>query len=79
MVCKGICTRFKAIGKGVNEGRYIKGQKRCQRCDIYISWDVSVFCPCCGTRLRYKPRNGKLKLKFNKAKNHSEKAQILII
>lgn len=79
MVCKGICIRFKAIGKSISEGRYIKGQKRCQRCDIYITWNVSVFCPCCGTRLRYKPRNGRLKFKFNQAKNAREQAEMLNI
>jgi len=79
MVCKGICIRFKATGRSINGGRYIEGQKRCQRCDIYITWNVSVFCPCCGTRLRYKPRNGKLKLKFNKAKNEREEAEVLTI
>ena len=79
MVCKGICIRLRAVGKSTSKGRYIEGQKRCQRCDIYINWNVSVFCPCCGTRLRYKPRNGKLKLKFNKAKNDVEQVETLII
>ncbi len=78
MVCKGICIKFKAIGKSKGMGRYIEGQKRCQHCDIYINWNISAFCPCCGTRLRYKPRNGKLKLKFDKAKNDREQAQVLI-
>ncbi len=79
MSCKGICIRFKAIGESISKGRYIKGQKRCQRCDIYINWNISVFCPCCGTRLRYKPRNGKLKLKFNDAKNNRDQTGILMI
>ncbi|HET8794222.1 hypothetical protein [Candidatus Nitrosocosmicus sp. SS] len=77
MPCKGICHRHKAIKRGNTSSRYSEGQKRCQRCEIYITWNISVFCPCCGTRLRYKPRNGKLKLKYNKIKDE-EKKQVLI-
>lgn len=65
--------------KGLNGGRYIKGQKRCQCCEIYIIRNVSVFCPWCGSRLRYKPRKGKLKLKFHQVKNNKEHAEMLVI
>ena len=44
MVCRGICIRFKASGKSINEGRYIKGQKRCQRCDtIFILLGIYLY------------------------------------
>jgi len=53
--CNGICTRYRA--KRIdNGGRYSKGQKRCQRCEIFINWD-GLWCPCCNYRLRLKPRN----------------------
>ena len=59
MTCKGICTRYKAQ-KPVGTGRYASGQKRCQICEIFIKWE-GLWCPCCGYRLRTKPRNLKYK------------------
>ena len=63
MVCKGICQRHKAL-KPNRGGRYLAGQKRCQDCEIYINWN-GFFCPCCGYRLRPKPRNRIFKLTLN--------------
>lgn len=60
--CKGICKRHK-IKKINGKGRYSLGQKRCNECDLFIKWEGN-FCPCCGCRLRLKPRNGKYKKKF---------------
>ncbi len=57
--CKGICTRYKAQ-KPVGAGRYSSGQKRCQICEIFMKTD-ELWCPCCGYRLRSKPRNRKYK------------------
>ena len=62
MTCKGICTRYKAQ-KPVGTGRYASGQKRCQICEIFIKWE-GLWCPCCGYRLRTKPRNIKYKAKL---------------
>ena len=64
MACKGICIRHKAQ-KPVNfsTGRYSTGQRRCHECDIFMNWD-GIWCPCCGHRLRTKPRNLKCKAKF---------------
>ena len=62
MACKGVCIRHQAhMRTGV--GRYANGQKRCQICDIFIKWD-GLWCPCCGYRLRTKPRNLKYKAKL---------------
>ena len=55
MTCKDICIRHKAQ-KPVGSGRYAIGQKRCQICEIFLKWD-GLWCPCCGYRLRTKPRN----------------------
>ncbi|MER3408148.1 MAG: hypothetical protein C4292_05235 [Nitrososphaera sp.] len=60
--CKGICVRHKAQ-KPVGSGRYASGQKRCQICEIFIKWK-GLLCPCCGYRLRTKPRNLKYKAKL---------------
>ena len=62
MTCKGICTRYKAQ-KPVGTGRYASGQRRCQICEILIKWE-GLWCPCCGYRLRTKPRNLKYKAKL---------------
>ena len=72
MTCKGICIRHKAQ-KPVGSGRYASGQKRCQICEIFIKWD-GLWCPCCGYRLRTKPRNLKYKAKLRaKTKNKTNK------
>ena len=62
MTCKGICVRHKAQ-KPVGTGRYASGQRRCQICEIFIKWE-RLWCPCCGYRLRTKPRNLKYKAKL---------------
>ena len=72
MTCKGICIRHKAQ-KPVGSGRYASGQKRCQICEIFIKWD-GLWCPCCGYRVRTKPRNLKYKAKL-RAREEIKKAQ----
>ena len=74
MVCKGICVRHKAIKPGAT-GRYSTGQKRCQMCEIFIKWD-GLWCPCCGYRLRTRPRNSKFKAEL-RARNEIDKAKSL--
>lgn len=66
MSCKAICLKHKATGSFIG-GRYKYGQKRCQVCDIFIVW-AGIWCPCCGYKLRSKPRNKKYKAKFRKDK-----------
>jgi hypothetical protein len=63
MTCKDICIRHRAQ-KPAGLARYASGQKRCQMCEIYIRWD-GLWCPCCGSRLRTKPRNSTFKQKFS--------------
>ena len=67
MGCKGICLRHKARGAFLG-GRYKNGQKRCQVCDLFIVWS-GLWCPCCGYKLRSKPRNLKYRQKFREAKS----------
>jgi DNA-directed RNA polymerase subunit RPC12/RpoP len=57
MGCKDICKRHRAP---VGSGRYANGQKRCQIFELFIRWD-GPRCPCCGYKLRTKPRNLRLK------------------
>jgi hypothetical protein len=59
MVCKGICQQHKALRPANGSGggrRYSAGQKRCTICELFIKWD-GLWCPCCGCRLRTKPKN----------------------
>jgi hypothetical protein len=77
MTCKGICIRHKAQ-KPVGSGRYASGQKRCQICEIFIKWD-GLWCPCCGYRLRTKPRNLKYKAKLRARKKLQESRVAKII
>lgn len=67
MVCKGICKRYKAI-KPSSGSRYGNGQKRCQVCEIFLEVTDRLFCPCCGYRLRTKPRNSKHKESLRRSK-----------
>ena len=60
MPCKGVCIRHKA------SSRYATGQKRCQVCELFVKWN-GLSCPCCGYKLRTKPRN------FSKTKVTEEK------
>lgn len=64
MACKGICSRFEATAI-VTTGRYANGQKRCRTCSVFIRWS-GLRCPCCGHRLRTRPRNIKYKRKMMK-------------
>jgi predicted amidophosphoribosyltransferase len=63
MACKGTCSRYKAQKPMWEWGRYASGQRRCQICEMFIEWD-GLWCPCCGYRLRSKPRNSKYKAKL---------------
>jgi hypothetical protein len=59
MVCKGICQQHKALRPANGSGggrRYSAGQKRCTICELFMKWD-GLWCPCCGCRLRTKPKN----------------------
>jgi hypothetical protein len=73
MVCKGICSRHKAMRPSTGM-RYLIGQKRCQVCQIFINWQ-GWFCPCCGFRLRNRPRNSKFKLTLRNKNNNKQQAE----
>jgi len=67
LTCKGICSRYKAVGLAGSRGRYRNGQKRCMPCEVFMDFD-GLFCPCCGMKLRSKPRNKAYKAKYHAAK-----------
>ena len=70
MTCRGICIRHRAL-KPNGRGRYVDGQKRCQVCEVFLRWE-NLWCPCCGYRLRTRPRNIKYKSKLLGIRKTSE-------
>jgi hypothetical protein len=72
MTCKGICIRHKV------SGRYVNGHKRCQPCTIFIKWEGILF-PCCGYKLRTRPRVSKYKEKLREQKRIERVKEVLRI
>jgi len=58
-------------------GRYSTGQKRCQICETFLKWD-GIWCPCCGYRLRTRPRNPKFKAEL-RARKEIDKAKTSVV
>jgi len=75
MQCNGSCKNYKATSNTHVGGRYEQGQKRCNRCEIYIKWD-GLWCPCCGYLLRTKPRGTKLKRRILLMKKARQESRI---
>lgn len=50
--CSRKCKNYKG------KGGYFKGNKKCTICKIFIKFN-GYFCPCCGYRLKSKPRGSK--------------------
>lgn len=65
MVCKNICKNYKVIYKEFVHLRYADGQKRCSICDTFLIWDYNNKCPCCGHKLRIRPKNSRLRRQYN--------------
>ena len=78
MVCTGICIRHRAQRPADPFSRYATEQKRCQMYSVYIRWDV-LWCPCCGFRVRTRPRNSKFKqMKNNVIYSFTEKMILML-
>ena len=76
MTCKGICLHHRAQ-KPVGYGRYIIGQKRCQVCEIFMKWEA-IWCPCCGYRLRTRPRSSLFKKKLLLKGQHKRAETVMV-
>ena len=55
MACKGIHNKYKRTRR-VGNSNYSDGVKRCLHCEVFLEW-TGILCPCCGYKLRTKPRN----------------------
>ena len=71
MPCYGICIHHKTCG------RYADGHKRCNNCNLFIKWEGS-WCPCCGYKLRTKPRHSKFKAKLREQKQVEVKVLLCV-
>jgi hypothetical protein len=65
MTCRRECQKYIAVNNDSTHARYAIGQKRRGTCELFLIWDFDNFCPCCGHRLRLKPKNAQLKRQFN--------------
>jgi len=66
--CKDICKRFQVLKPKGRTGRYETGQKLCSRyCGIFIKFNGSQ-CPCCGSKLRVRPKSAKYRKQLRIAK-----------
>ena len=65
MACRRECQKYISINSDSTHTRYAIGQKRCGTCELFLTWDLDNYCPCCGHRLRLKPKNARLKRQFN--------------
>jgi rRNA maturation endonuclease Nob1 len=59
MSCKNICVEYKAK-KSYHTTYYGDGVRRCTECEVFIRWN-KTRCPCCGTSLRLKTHDSKLR------------------
>jgi len=62
--CRAICETIAIRSKSYNNGKY----RRCGVCAIYLP-KLLLFCPCCSSMLRNKPRQRRFKTVFNAINN----------
>lgn len=61
MACKGKCATLQCRTR--NGLMYANGMKRCQVCDCWFKTE-SIWCPCCGWKLRVKPKGSYNKKRY---------------
>ena len=77
MACIRECQKYEATSSDFTHTRYAIGQKRCGTCELFLTWDLDNYCPCCGHRLRLKPKNARLKRQYNNISKQKEQQQKL--
>ncbi|WP_458720402.1 hypothetical protein [Candidatus Nitrosocosmicus sp. R] len=65
MACRRESQKYMTINGESTHTRYAIGQKRCGTCELFLTWDLDNYCPCCGHRLRLRPKNSRLRKQFN--------------
>jgi len=57
MTCNRVCLEY-SVSYGGRKGTYNDPLvKRCAECEVYLKYE-GRFCPCCGAKLRSRPKNG---------------------
>lgn len=83
MGCRGICYKYKT-NRGANDSYYTPDnpdKKFCSVCECKMLWP-DTNCPCCGHRMRTKPRNYKLHnkiLKIHRKENFADQLITIMI
>lgn len=55
--CRKICLKYLAKKERADISYYeLEGIKYCQHCRTFMIWTKNYFCPCCGRRVRSRPR-----------------------
>jgi hypothetical protein len=72
MPCNGICIRHKG-SRG-----YGTGNKRCNHCNLFVKWN-GLLCPCCGYKVRTRPKVSKYKEKLREQKRIEEAKEVKIL
>ena len=77
MVCRDICKRYRFVSSNKSSRQiYLDGAVRCNSfCQIFLRWD-GAFCPCCGMKLRRKPRNKQGKAMMQKIDSKRSEANL---
>jgi len=65
--CRNICIKYKAK-KSYRSSYYEDGLRRCTECEVFIRWNNNSRCPCCGTTLRIKTHDAKVRRKLRGTK-----------
>lgn len=68
-LCNKICLKYKIKKTRQDQSFYdFEGGKYCQHCRTHMIWKKNYFCPCCGRRLRSRPRTASAQDKYRQVK-----------
>ena len=83
--CIGICNTLRSsnghkVSTRDGKGRYDQDQRWCGVCEFFIHMvaKTSNSCPCCGSKLRSRPRSMKFKKKFRNRISNSNSLLTII-
>ena len=66
-ICKNTCTNGTFDHKKLVRGDLKRDYKRCSKCSVFLKYE-GVYCPCCGVRLKYSPRNNSSRKRYYESK-----------
>lgn len=71
-ICHNKCRKYGELDSKFdvrysNKDSFKMGYGRCRECGIFIK--EFTWCPCCSSRISFRPKNNIAKRKFNEARN----------